>query len=106
MKGAAMAMNEAREYRPRQNDNWGKRIGTWSLIAAALPVLGAGLLKSVEIWKTPDRMDVLAKQQEKMDKEQVALKASQKEMRDGLNRILSAMHLEPIKENKEKDSQP
>jgi hypothetical protein len=98
-------MNDSRDYRPRRND-WGKRLGLWSAVALVLPVLGAGLLRSVEIWKAPDRIEALAKQQAEMDKQLAAQQAAQKEMRAGLNRILSAMHLEPIKETKEKDNQP
>lgn len=104
MRGEAMALNEARLCRPRQGDGWGKKIGIWSGIAVILPVLGAGVMRSVEIWKTPDRLDVLARQQEETSKQLAAQQAAQKEIRAGLNRILSAMHLEPIKENKEKEN--
>ena len=102
--GAAMALNEARDFRPRKGMNWGNKLGIWAGVLVALPVVGAGLLRSVDIWKAPDRIDALARQQGEMDKQLAAQQAAQKEMRAGLNRILSAMHLEPIKE--QKDNQP
>jgi hypothetical protein len=96
--------------RPRRGGNWQTKLGLWAGILVGLPVLGAGLMRSVEIWKSPDRIDVLAKQQDEMDKrysaQLAAQQASQKEIRVGMNRILSAMHLEPIKDPKEKELQP
>jgi hypothetical protein len=97
----------------RPNDGGEKRLGKIGLYAGivlVVPILWAGIVKAVDIYKTPDRVEAMAKQQETQDKEfndrLTRQEAAQKEMRAGLNRILSAMHLQTIKEDKEKETQP
>jgi type II secretory pathway component PulL len=98
-------IEDTREFsRPRRSVNWQGKLGLWAAILVGLPVLGATLLRGVEIWKSPDRIDVLARQQEEMGKQISAQQAAQREIREGLNRILSAMRLDPIKDPKQKES--
>ena len=94
--------------RPRNNRGWSLTFYVaLATIILAVPVLLGWVGKAYKISEAPDQIAAVVKHQTEQDEAAAAMKASQAEIRSGLNRILSAMHLEPIKDpNKEKDTQP
>jgi len=108
MKSTSISVPLERVDRP--NDGGGEkrlgRLGIYATIALAVPFLWAGVVKAVDVVRAPDRIDALARQQQDFNDRLAAQEASQKDIRAGLNRILSAMHLETIKDNKEERQQP
>lgn len=75
-------------------------------IILAVPVLWTAWGRAYEISQTPDQVRALSKHQAEQDSEISAEAARQAEIREGLNRILSAMHLDPIKEAHKEDPKP
>lgn len=98
------------EYRrPRNNSNRGKWLALWvaiATIAVGVPTVLGWVKTAFRVWDAPDQIVALAKHQAEQDEQITELKTSQREIRAGLNRILSAMHLDTIKDPKEKDIQP
>lgn len=91
---------------PRPRNNRGGRLAFYSAlatIALGIPVLLGYVGKAYQIAEAPNQIVVLAKHQHEIDDRMIAYEASQREIRAGLNRILSAMRLEPIKEPKDKE---
>jgi hypothetical protein len=108
MKTAQADMADAHDLRPPRN-NRGRWLAAGSSIAAlilAVPIVFDGVGRAYQIAAAPEQIAAILKHQHEIDSRLDAEEASQREIRSGINRILSAMHLEPIKENKEKDNQP
>ena len=95
-------VENTQEYRRAGNRRikWLTLGGGIATIILAVPIVITAIGKSYQIADTPNQISALVKHQREIDDEQTAQKASMHEIREGLNRILSAMHLEPISEPK------
>jgi hypothetical protein len=93
-------VENTQEYRRAGNRRikWLSLGGGIATIILAVPIVITAIGKSYQIADTPNQIVALTKHQQEIDNELTAQKASMHEIREGLNRILSAMHLDLINE--------
>lgn len=101
------AESDTEEFRTERGNrgNRGNNLSKWlaagaglATIILAIPYVISGVKNIFKIADAPDQIAALQKHLRETDDRQTAIEASQKDIREGINRILSAMHLAPIKD--------